>query len=105
MLKMQYTEVLNVEQVEVVFVGVLAVLSLILIIFISTICCGYFFEVLSSLYIEKKYKKSEYQKGYELGYENGYKDGLRHANLLIGKFMNEHQEKMDRILNYDGDEL
>ena len=105
MFKMQYTEALNVKQMEVVSAGVLAVLCFILIIFISTICFGYFFEILSELYIEKKYKKSEYQKGYELGYENGYKDGLTHANLLIGKFMNEHQEKMDRILNYNGDEL
>ena len=102
---MRYTEDLNIEQMTVLFSGVLAVLCLILIVFIVIIFCGYSFSILSELYMNKKYKKSEYQKGYEDGYENGYKDGLTLANELMGKFMKEHQEKMDRILTCDGDEL
>ena len=101
---MRYTEALNTEQTEVMLYGVLASLCIVLAILIIVIFCDYFLAILSELYIEKKYKKSEYQKGYELGYENGYKDGLILANELIGKFMNEHQETMDRILNYNGDE-
>ena len=102
---MRYTDVLNTEEVSVAFNGVLAVASVLLAIFILVIILKDVFSILSELYIEKKYKKSEYQKGYELGYENGYKDGLILANELMGKFMDEHQEKMDRLLNYNGDEL
>ena len=102
---MRYTEALNTEQTEVMLYGVLASLCIVLAILIIVIFCDYFLGILSELYIEKKYKKSEYQKGYELGYENGYKDGLILANELMGKFMEEHQEKMDRILTCDGDEL
>ena len=102
---MRYTEVLNAEQMIVMSNGVLAFLCLILIVFIIIIFCGYLSGVFSELYIEKKYKKSEYQKGYEIGYENGYKDGLTHANLLMGEFMKEHQEKIDRLLFSEEDEL
>ena len=102
---MRYTEALNTEQTEVMLYGVLASLCTVLAILIIVIFCDYFLAILSELYIEKKYKKSEYQKGYEFGYENGYKDGLIHANELMGKFLDEHQEKMDRLLTYDGDEL
>ena len=102
---MRYTEDLNIEQMTVLFSGVLAVLCIILIVFIAIIFCGYSFSILSELYMDKKYKNFEHQKGYELGYENGYKDGLKLANELIGKFMNEHQETMDRLLNNNGDEL
>ena len=102
---MRYTEALNTEQMEVMAYSILASLCIVLTVLIVIIFCDYFLGILSELYIEKKHKKSEYQKGYEFGYENGYKDGLILANELIGKFMEEHQEEMDRILTCNGDEL
>ena len=98
---MRYTKVLNTEQMIVMSNGVLAFLCLILIIFIIIIFCGYFSSTLSELYFDKKTKKSEYNKGYE----DGLREGLLIANELMEEFLEEHQEKMDRLLFSEGEEL
>lgn len=73
---MQYINDLNIEQMDVIFNGVLAVLSLIMIIFIAIILFKEVVGIISTLYLDKKTKKSEYEKGYE----DGYRDGLQQTN-------------------------
>lgn len=98
---MRYTKVLNTEQMNVMFNGVLAVLSLIMIIFIAIILFEEVVGIISTLYLDKKTKKSEYQKGYE----DGLREGLSIANELMEEFLEEHQERMDRLLFNEGEEI
>lgn len=68
---MQYTKDLNIEQMDVIFNGALAVLSLIMIIFIGSIILENVIGIISTLHFDKKTKKTEYQKGYEAGLKDG----------------------------------
>ena len=98
---MQYTKYLNVEQMTAMMNCVLAVLCLVMIVFICGIVIHYLSGIFSELYLDKKVKKSEYQKGYE----DGLREGLSIANELMEDFLEEHQERMDRLLFNEGEEL
>ena len=87
-------------QAEVIFNGLLVVLSLALIIYISTIIIQYMYFVVSDLYFHAKTRKDKYK----LGYADGYADGLLKANKLVKELLVEYQEKVDALIAYDGEE-
>lgn len=39
---------------------------------------------------------------YQKGYEEGLKDGLNQGHEIIKNLLKEHQEKIDRLLAYEG---
>ena len=87
-------------QAEIVFNGLLAFLSLVLIIYISAIVIQYAYLCISDLYFRIKTRKDRYR----LGYADGYADGLLKANKLMKELLAECQEKIDSLIAYEGEE-
>lgn len=96
---MQYTKDLNIEQMDVIFNGVLAVLSLIMIIFVGIILFKEVVGIFSYLYRENKIEKSDYKNGYE----DGMKEGLSQAHKMVEQLLKEKQIKIDSTFDNEGD--
>ena len=73
---------LSIEEMEVVFNGILAIACILMLIFISSIIWANAVYIIKELYFNKKQEKSEYEKGYADGYEDGLKQGLSIANEI-----------------------